>query len=378
VIYHSTSLSYLSGLFLSISLLSGCSKAPEQVTEQNSYHQVAEIQSVKPSNSYQVQREYIGKVVSKQLSSVSFEYSGKVNQILVDSGDVVKAGQLLAALDTELLTINAKEIDARISQLTAQARLNRLNLERITKLNKKGYTSQQTLDELQTEKNVINADLARQQSNQAALNYQISKAKLYAPFDAIVSIRTIDEGEIFSRTQAAFQLIKQSQNEISVGVPIKVANRLVVGQTIEVDIAEQSLKAQLLVIGNQINDISRTVELRLSIDQQGTLYNGQLVQVTIEQTIKKTGFWLPLSSLTDGVRGQWNIYLVEPRENNLFEIKPATISVQYSTLDAVFISGLGPQEQQVITSGVHRFVPGQLVKRFSQNTAKTKTAGQVQ
>ena len=236
------------------------------------------------------------------MASLSFEYTGKVENVYVDSGDLVTKGQLLAEFNTELLAIKLQEIDASIRQLNAQAELNRLNLERINELNTKGYSSKQTLDELETEKKVIKADLSRQQANKSTINYQISKAQLHAPFAGVVSSRSVAEGEVFSSNQTAFELIKQAQHEVSVGVPVKVARELSIGQLLQVELGQQDISAKILVIGKQVNQVSRTVELRLAVTNQATFYNGQLAKIKIKQRVNQAGFWLPLAALTDGIR----------------------------------------------------------------------------
>lgn len=356
-------------------ILSACSEPTEQAQSQandqsaNYYHS-AHIETISPSSSYDIDRNYIGKVVSKQLASVSFEYAGKVTKVYVDSGDIIKQGQLLAELNTELLAIKQQEIAATIAQLNAQAELNRLNLSRIYDLNIKGYSSRQALDELETEKKVITADLSRQQANIANIKYQMSRAKLHAPFGAIISTRAIAEGENFSPNQTAFELIKQSHHEVSVGVPVSVASRLKVGQTLSVTLDKQVLPATILVIGKQVNNISRTVELRLELSQKSPFYNGQMAQVNIKQKIPQAGFWLPLSALTDGVRGQWNVFQVTPKVNDLYTISATTVAVKYSTLDAAYITGLPLVPVDIIVAGVHRYVPKQIVKRAEQVAMK--------
>jgi RND family efflux transporter MFP subunit len=356
-------------------LLSACSKTAEISEEKNTYYQSADIQTISPSDFYQVSREYIGKVVSKQLASLSFEYGGKVESVYVDSGDLITKGQLLAEFNTDLLTIKLQEIDASIRQLNAQAELNRLNLERINKLNTKGYSSKQTLDELETEKKVIKADLSRQQANKSMVNYQTSKAQLHAPFDAVVSSRSVAEGEMFSPSQSAFELIKQAQHEISVGVPVKVARELSTGQLLEVELGQQKISAKILVVGKQVNQVSRTVELRLAITGKSAFYNGQLAKVEIKQRVTQAGFWLPLAALTDGIRGQWNIFQVDDVKDKLFTITATTIEVKYSTIDAVYITGLALTKHNIIVAGVHRYVPGQIVKKVSVSESQTVKAG---
>ncbi len=368
--------SVVSFLF-TLTLLSACSKSAEVAKEENSYHHSADIQTISPSMSYDITREYIGKVVSKQLTSLSFEYAGKVSKVYVDSGDSVSEGQILAEFDTELLAIKRQEIQATIAQLYAQAELNRLNLSRIDKLSTKGYSSKQAVDELETEKKIIKADLSRQKANIASIDYQISATKLHAPFDAVINTRAINEGENFNANQAAFELIQQAHHEISVGVPVHVASRLVVGQAVTVTLNNQTLSTKLLVIGKQVHEISRTIELRLALAQQTNFYNGQLAQVQIKQNIAQTGFWLPLSALTDGIRGQWNVYQVTKTANELFVISATTVEVKYTTLAAAYITGLPLAPQDIIVAGVHRYVPRQIVKRATEQTLSVAKSGQI-
>jgi len=126
-----------------------------------------------------------------------------------------------------------------------------------------------------------------------------------------------------------------------------------------------------------VNNVSRTVELRLAFDQQANFYNSQLVQVIIEQSVAQAGFWLPLSALTDGIRGQWNVYLVTASQTDLFTISATTVDVKYTTLDAAYITGLPLVPQDIIASGVHRYVPRQVVKRASKVMNQVAKAGQV-
>ena len=370
---HAKYLYSITNTILVIAFLSACSPSDEVNEKTNDYYQSANIEKIFPNEFYEITREYIGKVASKQMTSLSFEYGGTINKIYNDSGDIVSKGQLLAELNTDLLAIKHQEVDAIIKQLNAQAHLNKLNLSRVNELIKQGYSSKQRLDELQTEQKIIAADLSRQQANKSVINYQISKAKLYAPFDAIVSNRLLDDGEILKPNQTAFELIKKSHYEILVGVPVKVADKLIIGQELDVELGQQHFAEKIIAIGKQVNQISRTVELRLSITKPLTIYNDQLATVKISQRVNEQGFWVPISALTDGIRGQWNIFSVKGLEDNLYTIIATTVNVKYTTVDKAYISGLPIDSQNVIVSGVHRFVPTQIVKKAQKLIATEKS-----
>lgn len=113
----------------------------------------------------------------------------------------------------------------------------------------------------------------------------------------------------------------------------------------------------------------------MALSQQANFYNGQLAQVQIKQNISQAGFWLPLSALTDGIRGQWNVYQVTKTANDLFVISATTVEVKYTSLDAAYITGLPLVPQDIIVAGVHRYVPRQIVKRATEQTTSIAKSG---
>ncbi len=358
-------------LLLSFSLLltlSACSKPENDKVDTGSYYQNAQLQVISPTESYQITHQYIGKISAKQQTNLSFEYSGKVSQLWVDSGDSIKKGQILAQQDTQVLTYQKAELQAQISQSKAQITLNQANLARIKSLIKDGYASKQNLDELTAENQVLHAQINGLQARIQTLDYQITKAKLIAPFNATVGERLISTGEVVAAGTPIYRLIEQNNNEITVGIPGKLAAQLQLGQTLSVELSENSYQAKLIAIGQQVDTISRTVQLRLSLltknTEQPHSFNGQLVRVNIISTVNDAGFWLPLNAITDGIRGQWQIFLVEkqPSSSDVYQIQTATVNILHTVKNKVYVSGLPLKDHTIISEGVHRFVAGQLVR----------------
>ena len=344
--------------------LFGCSEKHSKEDITPSYFHTANLLTINPVASYGVSSNYIGKIIAKHHSKLSFEYSGKVNFVAVDSGDFIKKGQLLAQQDTELFTIKSTELQAQVKQTTARMKLNLANLKRIHTLKKDGYSSAQRLDELSAEKQVLEAKKQGLEAAIQTINYQIKKAKLLAPYNAIIGDRMVSAGEVITAGSPVFRLIEQNHNEIKVGIPSKLATTLTLDQVFKVKIGEHQANAKLISIGKQIDQSNRTVLLRLSLLNSVESFNGQLVRVAINRTIVKDGFWLPLTAITDGVRGQWNVYLAL-KSDQRYIIQPATINVLHATKDAVYVSGLPLQKNLIVSEGLHRFAPGQVVKRPS-------------
>ncbi len=101
-------------IFYIVFLLSGCTE--EKINNQ-------EITTVKTftaiSKDYENFVSYSGYTSADELKRFSFELSGKINKILVEKGDAVKAGQIIATLDTETIQMainNAKQDIANANQ----------------------------------------------------------------------------------------------------------------------------------------------------------------------------------------------------------------------------------------------------------------------
>ncbi|WDE05799.1 efflux RND transporter periplasmic adaptor subunit [Thalassomonas viridans] len=350
-----------------LSVLAGCSDSGRETAGATVHN--ARMLTITPETGYELQREYIGELTTKQHTDLGFEFSGKITAIAFDSGDEVRRGEILASQDTELLKIKHAELEAKIKQNEAQIRLNQANLKRIKSLINSDYTSEQSLDEIEAEYQVLTAGLQGLNAGLQTIEYQMAKTGLIAPFDATIGERFLSQGQVINAGQPAFRLIAKNNNEISVGVPARLAADLKPGNTFTVTINGQLSQASLLAIGKQVDKANRTVQLRLLPKASNGGFNGQLVRVNIGQHIDKAGYWLPLSAITDGVRGQWNIYLAQQISGGQYQIKAATVSVLHTTENDAFISGLESNEHLVIAEGLHRFVPGQIINQHQSGLA---------
>ncbi len=364
-------------ILITLFTISACSEETVNKEITKSYHQSATLLTLSPKQSYIIEREYLGQITAKQQTNLSFEYTGKVSEIFVDNGDIVKKGQLLAQQDTQLLGYKTKELQAQIEQSQAQITLNIANLSRIQTLISDGYSSKQRLDELNAENKILNAQINGLHARIQTIEYQREKSALVAPFDGVITKRLISHGEVIAPSKPSFRIIESANNEINVGIPSKIASALTLGQIIQIKIGEQNKQAKLIAIGHQIDAINRTVQLRLKMVEKldnAKNFNGQLVRITIDQQINKAGFWIPINAITDGVRGQWQIFIASTSidSNSNYQLQAATVNVLHANEHSVYVNGLAIKEYQIVAQGVHRYVAGQVVTKSAQTLAKTE------
>jgi hypothetical protein len=137
--------------------------------------------------------------------------------------------------------------------------------------------------------------------------------------------------------------------------------QLAVGDALPVSIAGQQFSAQLITKGAVIDPATRTVQLRLALPIESDVISGELAYLTLPEHIEREGFWLPLTALTDGIRGLWNVYALVDVGTGVYRIEKRDIRILYATGKEAYIQGAVLAGQHIISDGLHRYVPGQQV-----------------
>lgn len=380
--YHRTWLPLASLLLLIItlgSLLAGCteSAATETAPSLPAYLHRAASAELTSAPGYSVQRSYVGRIQVQQDAHIGFEQAGKVAQLFVNEGETVNKGELLARQDTELLRVTRQELDAQQQQINADLALVEANLTRLHSLKSRGFTSAQSLDELKAQRKVLQANRKRTQASIHGNELRIRKSSLLAPYNAVVSRRLIDEGEVVDAGSPALTLLQRGHSEVKVGIPVTMLTQLADKQQFSVQVGNARYPVRLLTRGFDVDPTTRTVQLRFELLDNPPLVNGQLAWLQLEQYFAQPGYWVPLTALTDGIRGLWNLYTLQPNSDNNWTVQSRNVRVFHSTLDQAFIYAPLIEGERFLTKGLQRLVPDQRV-RLDNTLASAVTAGETQ
>lgn len=129
-------------------------------------------------------------------AEVSSKTIGYLDAVLVDRGDVVKKGQLLALVRPSDLPDQLLAAKSAVSQAQASQALARTNLERAATLAPRGLVSQQELQNLSNAASASEAQLAAAQAQLGALATRLGETRLEAPFAGVVVARNGDPGTL--------------------------------------------------------------------------------------------------------------------------------------------------------------------------------------
>ncbi len=379
-----------------------------------------------------VARSFTGTLVAHRVSELGYKRIGRIEKLAADQGDRIRKGQILAELDTAILesekAILAAQRDASIARLqelvagprqqtidaahallaeltavrdqlgsTYQRRVRLANSDAISiqdiedarhqlsAAEAKILAQTHSIAELEegTRKEQIvaqQAEVARLDASIMNVQVQIEESKLLAPYNAIVSRRLVDEGAIVQPGLPLFKIVELAPYEAWVGVPPEICSGLSVGKDYSLSLHGQLILARLKAIIPELDPTTRTQTVILDLDPNfepnAELFQpvgavGEIVSLNLEQSIEQTGFWLPVSALTRGVKGLWSVFLVlkEGQDTDRFVVQRSDVEIVQIDSNRVLINGTIKDGDRVVISGVQKLAPGQRVKLIEEDSA---------
>jgi RND family efflux transporter MFP subunit len=223
-----------------------------------------------------------------------------------DIGSSVKKGELLAE-------ITAPEIDQELSQAVAAQQqsasseaLAKSTAERWTSLREKDAVTQQDLDERQSAYLQAQANLASAQANSARLRNLQGFNKVVAPFDGVVTSRSIDVGDLVDAGnggvgKALFTIAQIDPLRLYVFVPQVYAGQVKVGDVVMVNLAEhrgEEYQGTIARTARAIDTGTRTMQVEIRVpNPKEALIAGAYVQVNLPIKQDGTALLVPTNVL---------------------------------------------------------------------------------
>jgi RND family efflux transporter MFP subunit len=252
-----------------------------------------------------------GNVTAFTDSPIYARTSGYLTHWYFDIGARVKKGALLAEIATP-------ELDQQLAQAqndlaTAQATANnaRIQADRYTGLVKSNAVSQQDTDTFVNQATATTAAVRSAQANVQRLHELQSFEKVYAPFDGVVTARTVDTGQLIDTGagKELFRLQAIQTLRVYTNLPQIYSQSVKRGMKIDISFAEHAGKVYqgtLVRTANAIDPTSRTLLVEIDVDNRaGELLPGSLAQVHFKTPIIGQSFVVPIASLifrSEGMR----------------------------------------------------------------------------
>jgi len=318
------------------------------------------VMSVDLTQGYTVTRRFTGQIEAAARTDLGFELGGRITDMLVEEGDVVPAGAVLAKLDTSALIPERAALEAELAALATDAELARLTLARSDALTERGFNSVAAQDEARLTLARAEAGMAAIRAHIAGVDVRLEKSVLTAPYPARIGARMADPGQTAAAGQTVLVLFDAAPARARIGLPPELAAGLAVGDTVTVVLGGSELVATLRQIRPDLDPNTRSRSVVVTLPQSAAPVLGDTVALLLTQTVDDPGFWAPLSALREGVRGSWSVMALETTAEGDRTL-PAAVEVIHSDGNRVFLRGDLPPGARIVVEAPDRVAPGQLV-----------------
>ena len=341
----------------SLTLLAGCGAEEEAAAPEIRPVRVVSVQELSGGETVSL----TGTIQAENEVNLAFRIGGRLIERLVNVGDQVEAGQVVARLDPEddenALRAARAELAAAQGQLVEAEN----NYERQRTLLQDGWTTRVRYDEARQNLDTIQS---RVDSAQAQLNIarnRLSWAELHADSAGTITARGAEAGEIVQAGQMVFRVAREDGRDAVFDAPAQVMDSASPDPEIEVFL---TLNRNVRAVGHvrevspQADPVTGTFEVKVGLVRPpaemrlGSTVTGQM------ELGAEPGIEIPASALTRA-NGQPAVWVVDDASDtvNLRNIE----LVRHDPARVVVANGL-EEGDIVVTAGVQALRPGQQVR----------------
>ena len=233
-----------------------------------------------------------GRLESTEVQ-IAAKTPGRLAEVLVDEGDRVTQGQLLARMDTRTLEASRTQAEAEVLRARQTLAANEANVQlrqsekllasqeltRFRQLAKRGFASGQQLDQQQARYDTSNAAVVAAQAQVAAakaaigssqaqvaqLTSEIDDSSLRAPINGVIQLRLAEPGEVLGSGGRVFMMIDPSDQYMNLYMPASVVGKLTVGSEARIvldALPDRALPAKVTFVAAKSQFTPKEVETR--------------------------------------------------------------------------------------------------------------------
>ena len=283
-------------VLLGVMLICSCTSKKEQDTKAPIRVKTEVVQTTTSTNG----QTYVGIVEEREATAVSFTGMGVVKRMLVNEGQAVSRGQLIAEMD---------DTQARNLLSGAEAQMAQANdaLERYKMLHDNG-----SLPEVQWVE--IQSKVAQAKSQYEVAKKNLADCRLVAPVSGIIGRKLVGAGETAMPSQAVVSILDISTVKVKVSIPEAEISGMGAGTSsvIKVDAINSSFTGGRIEKGVQADALTHTYDIRINVaNAERKLLPGMVASVAFDNIERPSkGLSLPVTAVqrkADGSLFVWTI-----------------------------------------------------------------------
>lgn len=310
-----------------------------------------------------------GSLTPEKSATLRAEMSGSVVQTYAEAGQHVRAGQQLAQLDASVL--RDQQISAQGAVTTAQSAYDiaQRELSRAETLEKAGAIAQRDLEQARNALIAARGQLSTARAQLANVNKQLDKASVQAPFDGVVSVRSVNAGDVVSPGTALYTVVDPGSMQLEASVPADALTSVRVGMPVDFTVngyPNRHFTGRITRVNPTADPTTRQVKILASIPNAGNTLVGGLYAEGRVSSEAHTAPMIPISAVDErGLRPT-----VVRIRNGKVEKTEVGLGIRDQAAETVEItSGLAPGDT-VLLGAARGISPGTPVKVSAPNDVR--------
>ena len=320
-------------------------------------------------------RQYPSVLQPASLTVLAFEISGKISELSLSVGQSVKAGDVLAQLETTSLNLDVESAVAGLEQAKASNINAEKDFSRKSELQKDGVVSKAELDQSRANVEASRSQLAQAQSKLESAQTNLGKTQILAPYNGIINSIEVDPFATVSPGAPIASLYSSAAFEASFSVSFEVVNQLIVGKPVTITLADRTevqLAGVISELGSRADTVSSFPVVVTLREMTPELKAGMAVSISMEfDIVNGGGFALPFQVLALRKEFEPGAQDIErnPVKQSVFVFDSESSTVKERDVlvagvrgnSVIVVSGLSAGER-VASAGVSFLRDGQKVK----------------
>lgn len=305
--------------------------------------------------------------------------SGYLKKWYVDIGAHVKAGQVLAEIDTPEVDQQLQQARSDLNTAQANYHLSEITASRFKDLLSTDSVSKQEVDNAIGDFEAKRATVQSAEHNVMRLEQLQSFKVIYAPFDGVLTVRNTDVGQLIDSGAAGgaakelFHMAATNRLRVYVNVPQQYSQAAKPGLTAELTLAEfpgRRFKGTLVRTANAIDTASRTLLIEVDVaNPAGELFPGAYAEVHLKLPSESPSFILPVSALIFRTQG---LQVATVQDGTHVSLTSITLGHDFGS-EVEVAAGLTGQEE-VIVNPPDSLVSGETIRIVQASAGNGKSA----
>lgn len=305
-------------------------------------------------------REFVGVVRARYETDLGFRVAGKMVERVVNVGDRVRMGDVIARIDPQDLKLQVESAEAELAAATSNLAQAAADLTRYTALKTRGFASIADFERKSAAKDEAEGRLERAKRALDLARNQLAYSDLKADADGVITATLAEPGQVVAIGQAVARLAHKGEKEALIALPetwLGEARKATATVTLWSD-RDRSFKAVLRELSPQADPATRTYAARFTIpDADDTVAFGMTATVTLIHAADGQVARLPLSAVLNRGTGP-SVYVVD--DTHALALRP--VKVASFTEDTALVTSGVRDGDQVVTLGVQKLEAGLKVR----------------